>query len=301
VSSYQIDLAPGLAPDVSVLTNIAADHIDRHGSMEGYVAVKARLLEQTGAGGYIVIGVDDSHSASLHTRMAARGGAETVPVSAGKVLGRGIFAVDGALYDAWDSRAARTMDLARAAHLPGAHNWQNAALAYAATKPFVRDTRLIVDAIANFPGLAHRIEDVGRVGKIRFINDSKATNADAAERALLCFDDIYWIAGGRPKAGGIESLAPHFSRIRKAYLIGEAAEAFARTLKGRVDYEIARTLDEAVTSAASDARTAAVSTPVVLLSPACASFDQFRDFEARGEAFRAAVGALSHRPVREAS
>jgi UDP-N-acetylmuramoylalanine--D-glutamate ligase len=136
---------------------------------------------------------------------------------------------------------------------------------------------------------------------VRFINDSKATNADAAERALVCFNDIFWIAGGRPKAGGIESLVPHFARIRKAYLIGEAANEFARTLDGRVTYEIATTLDHAVNSAAADARLASVSAPIVLLSPACASFDQFRDFEARGDAFRTAVDALSRPAVKEAS
>jgi len=209
--------------------------------------------------------------------------------------------VDTALYDAWGSRASRVMDLSMATHLPGAHNWQNAALAFAATKPFVKDTRSIVSAIASFPGLAHRIEDVGRVGKVRFVNDSKATNADAAERALVCFNDIFWIAGGRPKAGGIESLVPHFPRIRKAYLIGEAANEFARTLDGRVTYEIVHTLDQAVVRAAADARLAQFSAPVVLLSPACASFDQFRDFEARGDAFRAGVNALADHGVREAS
>ena len=301
VSSYQIDLAPGLEPDVAVLTNITPDHIDRHGSMENYVAVKARLLEQADPDGQVVIGVDDAHTASIHTRIAARGRAETVPVSVGKVLGRGVFAVDGALYDAWGSRASRAMDLSLATHLPGAHNWQNAALAFAATKPFVKDTRSIIQAIASFPGLAHRIEDVGRVGKVRFINDSKATNADAAERALVCFNDVFWIAGGRPKAGGIESLVSYFPRIRKAYLIGEAANEFARTLDGRVAYELSDTLDQAVKHAAADARLSSVSTPIVLLSPACASFDQFRDFEARGDAFRTVVNKLSHPPVKEAS
>jgi UDP-N-acetylmuramoylalanine--D-glutamate ligase len=301
VSSYQIDLAPGLVPDIAVLTNITPDHIERHGSLENYAAVKARLLEQTDTEGQVVIGVDDPHASSIRSRMAARGRSETVPVSVGKVLGRGIFAVDTALYDAWGSRASRVMDLSTATHLPGAHNWQNAALAFAATKPFVKDTRSIVSAIASFPGLAHRIEDVGRVGKVRFVNDSKATNADAAERALVCFNDIFWIAGGRPKAGGIESLVPHFPRIRKAYLIGEAANEFARTLDGRVTYEIVQTLDQAVVRAAADARLAQFSAPVVLLSPACASFDQFRDFEERGEAFRKAVNGLAETVVREAS
>jgi UDP-N-acetylmuramoylalanine--D-glutamate ligase len=301
MSSYQIDLAPGLVPDVAVLTNITADHIDRHGSLENYAAIKARLLEQADPHGHVVIGVDDPFSAAIHTRLSARPGAETVAASVGKVLGRGVFALDGALYDAWGSRASRVMDLATATHLPGAHNWQNAAIAYAVTKPIVKDTRSIVSAIASFPGLAHRVEDVGRIGKVRFINDSKATNADAAERALLCFNDIYWIAGGRPKAGGIESLAPQFSRIRKAYLIGEAAGEFARTLDGRVSFEVSHTLEKALAAAAADARVSQASTPIVLLSPACASFDQFRDFEERGDMFRAQVRALDPHPVREAS
>jgi UDP-N-acetylmuramoylalanine--D-glutamate ligase len=300
-SSYQIDLAPGLVPDIAVLTNIAPDHIDRHGSMETYCAVKARLLEQTSAEGHVIVGVDDPHSAAIHTRLAARVGAEAVPVSVGKVLGRGIFAVDGTLYDAWGSRAARTMDLASAARLPGAHNWQNAALAYAATRNFVRDARSIVAAIASFPGLAHRLEEVGRRGNVHYVNDSKATNADAAARALACFSDIFWIAGGKAKEGGIESLAPYFPRIRRAYLIGAAAEEFARTLNGRVPFVLSRTLDKALAQASADAHAAQSAAPVVLLSPACASFDQFRDFEHRGEIFRAMVGALPDMTVREAS
>ena len=301
VSSYQIDLSPGLVPDVSILTNITPDHIDRHGTLENYAAVKARLLHQTAKDGLVIVGVDDPHSASIQTRLASNGGAEAVPVSIGKVLGRGIFVLDGALYDAQGQRATKVMDLNDAAHLPGAHNWQNAALAYAATKPFVKDARAIVAAIVDFPGLAHRIEDVGRIGKVRFINDSKATNAEAAERALVCYPDIYWIAGGMPKEGGIENLAPHFSRIRKAYLIGEAANAFARTLETRVPYEISHTLDRAVASAYIDSRKSAAAAPVVLLSPACASFDQFKDFEERGEAFRAAVETLASEQVKEAS
>ncbi len=301
VSSYQIDLSPGLVPDVGVLTNITPDHLDRHGTLENYAAIKARLLHQTAKDGLAVIGVDDPHSASIQTRLASNGGAEALPVSIGKVLGRGIFVLDGALYDAQGQRATKIMDLADASHLPGAHNWQNAALAYAATKPFVKDTRAIVSAIADFPGLAHRIEEVARIGKVRFINDSKATNAEAADRALVCFPDIYWIAGGKPKEGGIESLALHFPRVRKAYLIGEAAGAFAKTLEGKVDYEISHTLDRAVASAYIDSRKSHAAAPVVLLSPACASFDQFRDFEERGLAFRDIVEALAGEQVREAS
>jgi len=298
VSSYQIDLSPSLKPDVAVLSNITPDHIERHGSVEGYAAVKTRLLEQA-FGNSAVIGVDDPITSSIYTKISASG-QNAVPVSVGKVLGRGVFALDGALYDAQGGRANRIVDLSNAAHLPGAHNWQNAALAYAATKTYARDTRIVASAIVDFPGLAHRIEEVGGIGLVRFVNDSKATNADAAERALICFKDIFWIAGGRAKEGGIESLAKHFPRIRKAYLIGEAARDFAKTLDGKVAYEISGTLANAIASASADAaRTTTAS--VVLLSPACASFDQFRDFEHRGDEFRALVAKLSSAHLREAS
>jgi UDP-N-acetylmuramoylalanine--D-glutamate ligase len=295
VSSYQIDLSPSLKPDVGVLSNITPDHIDRHGSLENYASVKARLVENAATA---VIGIDDPQTKSIFTRM---GGKQAIAVAVGKVLGRGVFVLDGALYDSQGGRANKIMDLREATHLPGAHNWQNAALAYAATKPYARDARAVASAIADFPGLAHRIEDVGRIGRVRYVNDSKATNAEAAERALVCFDAIYWIAGGRAKEGGIEPLAKHFGRIRKAYLIGEAAKDFAKTLDGKVPYEISGTLDAAVAAAARDAvapEARDIKDGVVLLSPACASFDQFRDFEHRGDAFRAAVAKLA---MREAS
>jgi UDP-N-acetylmuramoylalanine--D-glutamate ligase len=228
-----------------------------------------------------------------------------VAVSIGKVLGRGIFAIHGRLFDAWDQPAAAVGDLALATRLPGAHNWQNAALAYAAVKRIVRDARAIMTAITRFPGLAHRIEEVGRIGKVRFINDSKATNADAAARALACYSDIFWIAGGKPKEGGISDLAPYFPKLRRAYLIGEAAEGFGRTLQGKVDAVQSGTLESALKTAFEDARFGDAAEPVVLLSPACASFDQFRDFEQRGDMFRDMVNSMvmdsQNSPTREAA
>jgi UDP-N-acetylmuramoylalanine--D-glutamate ligase len=297
MSSFQIDLTPGLVPDVGVLSNLSPDHIDRHGSMENYAAIKARLMKQTARDGQVVIGVDDSHSSAILTRLAAAGGAQVHPVSVGKVLGRGVFVVDGALYDATGARAVKVMDMATAPRLPGTHNWQNAALAFCAVRSFVSDTKAIAAAIAGFPGLAHRMEDVGHIGKAIFINDSKATNADATARALAVYSDIFWIAGGKPKEGGIESLARFFPRIRKAYLIGEAAPQFARTLDGKANYENAGVLETAVTHAAADALASSVSSPVVLLSPACASYDQFKDFEQRGDVFRGLVAKLPRETV----
>ncbi len=299
VSTFQIDLAPGLTADTALLLNLSPDHIDRHGTMQNYAAVKERLMHQAAKDGQVLIGVDDNYASSIFTKLSSNGGPRPTPISVGKVLGRGIFVVDGVLYDAQSGRAERVMELSTAKHLLGAHNWQNAAFAYAACKRYVKDTRALIAAIESFPGLAHRMEDLGRVGRVRFINDSKATNADAAERALVCFPDIFWIAGGRPKEGGIESLAPLFGRIRKAYLIGEASDAFATTL-GDVPHEKSDTLETAVAHAAADAARSQVADPVVLLSPACASFDQFKDFEARGDAFRALVSKLPS-AVREAS
>jgi UDP-N-acetylmuramoylalanine--D-glutamate ligase len=293
MSSFQIDLTPGLKPDIALLSNLSPDHLDRHGSMENYAAIKQRLLGQVPKDGQAFVGVDDDYGAAFFTQLSG-GGTTAWPVSVGKVLGRGVFVVDGVLYDAQNGRAAKITDLSTVPHLLGAHNWQNAALAFAATKPFVKDARVIAAAIASFPGLAHRLEDVGHIGKTAFINDSKATNADAAARALAVYPDIFWIAGGKPKEGGIESLSAYFPRIRRAYLIGEAAPAFARTLDSKAPYEMSGTLDVAVTSAARDAAASDVPAPVVLLSPACASYDQFKDFEQRGDAFRAAVAKLLH-------
>jgi UDP-N-acetylmuramoylalanine--D-glutamate ligase len=300
-STFQIDLAPGFSPDVALLLNLSPDHIDRHGSMDAYAAVKERLVRQTARRGQVLIGVDDPYSATIFTRASSAGTAAATPVSVGKVLGRGIFVVDGGLYDAQGQRATKVLELTKAEHLPGVHNWQNAAFAYAACKPFVRDVRLITDAILSFPGLAHRMEDIRRIGHVRYVNDSKATNSDATERALACYSDIFWIAGGRAKEGGIAGLDRYFSRIRKAYLIGEAAEQFAKSLHGKVEYVVSGTLDEAVAQAAADATRSTAAEPVVLLSPACASYDQFRDFEARGNAFRESVAKLSPARVRAAS
>jgi UDP-N-acetylmuramoylalanine--D-glutamate ligase len=300
MSSFQIDLAPGLVPDVALLSNLSPDHIDRHGSMENYAAIKARLMRQTAKDGQVVIGVDDAYSSAIFTQASSAGRAQAHPLSVGKVLGRGIFVVDGALYDALGGRPFKVMDMAAATHLPGAHNWQNAALAYGAVHPFVSDSKKIAGAIASFPGLAHRMEDVGHIGKTVFINDSKATNADATARALAVYPDIFWIAGGKPKEGGIAPLASFFPRVRKAYLIGEAANQFARTLDGTAPYAMSGTLDVAVASAAADAAASAAEAPVVLLSPACASYDQFKDFEQRGDAFRSLVARLP-KNVRAAS
>lgn len=291
ISSYQLDLTPSLKPNVAVLLNITPDHLERHGGMEGYVAAKRRIFARQGAGDLAVIGVDTAKAADTCTHVTARGGPAVAPLSVGRVVGRGIYVLDGNLYDGLYSPPAEIVDLKAVTALPGAHNWENAAAAYAAVRGFVRDPKAIGRAFASFPGLPHRIEAVGRIGKTRFYNDSKGTNADAAAKALDAFPGgIHWIAGGVPKAGGIESLKQWFPRISRAYLIGQAADEFGKTLKeAGVPFEINGTLQAATRSALDQATLDAADEPVVLLSPACASFDQFRDYEDRGDQFRTIV------------
>lgn len=289
VSSYQIDLAPGLAPNIAVLLNITPDHIDRHGTVEHYADVKARIFALQTAADTAVIGIDEPRSTDICTRESARRMQKVVPISVGKALSRGVYALDGVLYDSTGTQTVKAGDLRAIKTLAGAHNWQNAAAAYAAGRALGYQRERIFAAFESFPGLAHRMEIVGEADGVRFVNDSKATNADAASKALATYDNIYWIIGGKAKEGGIESLEPWFARIRRAYLIGDAAKSFAETLKGKVECIQCGTLDRAVEAATRDASADESDLKVVLLSPACASFDQFANFEERGDAFRAAV------------
>ncbi len=295
LSSFQIDLAPSLRPTVAVLLNVSPDHIDRHGTVEHYADVKRRLADAAEV--TAVIGIDDPWSADIARTLEARGG-NVRRISVGERVTNGISADEGRLYDrAPDKKERLVADLDGIATLRGRHNWQNAAAAVAAVSALpkaIRGKGDIAAALRTFPGLAHRLEVVRRIGNVDFINDSKATNADSTEKALATFSgDIYWIAGGRPKAGGIKSLAYYFPRITHAYLIGESMHDFGETLDGKVPFERCGTLDVALKRAAADALAAGKEDSVVLLSPACASYDQFRNFEVRGDAFKALVAELA--------
>ena len=287
-SSYQIDLAPGLDPTVGIHMNLSPDHLDRHGTLEHYAAIKERLVQGSRTA---VVGVDDRLSAAIADRreMSEK---PLWRIAGERELPEGVYASHGELFEAHDGAQVRVATLAGIDSLRGDHNGQNAATAFAALRTLGIPSEKIAEALKSFPGLHHRMEVIARSGRILFVNDSKATNADAAARALASFDRIYWIAGGRAKAGGIAPLEEFFPRVAKAYLIGEAAEEFAKTLDGRAPYEIAGTLDAAVTRAAADAAQDAAPEMAVLLSPACASFDQYPNFEIRGDAFAAAVRAL---------
>jgi UDP-N-acetylmuramoylalanine--D-glutamate ligase len=298
MSSYQIDLTPSLDPSVGILLNITEDHIDRHGTLAHYAAVKERLVAGIPSNGTGVVGVDDHWSAAAADRIE-QAGTNVVRVSVRQPLACGIYAERDQIVRADGGARSDIARIGGIGSLRGLHNAQNAACAAAAALALGVKEDVIQKGLRSFPGLAHRMEQVGRRAGVLFVNDSKGTNADAAARALSSFNDIFWIAGGKPKTGGITSLAEFFPRIRKAYLIGEAAQEFSGTLGTDVAHEISQTLDNAVAAAARDAEASGVAEPVVLLSPACASFDQYRNFEIRGDRFRELVLALPGvKPVR---
>jgi len=286
-SSFQIDLAPSLAPTIGVHLNLSPDHIDRHGTMENYAAIKERLVAASKIG---IVGIDDDLSMELFLRRV-EAGSRVIAISAESDEFASVFALNGVVKAFEDGEFREVVDLAGVTSLRGQHNGQNAAAAIAAVLQLGLSDEVIAEAVRSFSGLPHRMEEVGRRGETLFINDSKATNADSTEKALKSFDNILWILGGKAKEGGIEPLKDYFPKIRKAYLIGAATEEFATTLGGDVPFVRSGTLDKAVEQAAADA--AAMGGPaVVLLSPACASYDQFPNYEVRGNHFRELVRAL---------
>lgn len=291
MSSYQIDLTPSLDPSVGILLNISEDHIDRHGTLEHYAAVKGRLVAGVQKGGSAIVSVDDGWSRNTVDRIE-RVGQRVVRVSVKNPLPDGVYAEGEVIWHASGGARSEIARIGGIGSLRGLHNAQNAACATACALALGLSAETLQNGLRSFPGLAHRMEQVGRRGNVLFVNDSKGTNADAAAHALSSFADIFWIAGGKPKLGGITSLTEYFPRIRKAYLIGEAAREFADTLGNRVPHEISETLEVAVVNAARDAEASGLSDPVVLLSPACASFDQYRNFEIRGAYFHSLVTAL---------
>jgi UDP-N-acetylmuramoylalanine--D-glutamate ligase len=286
-SSFQIDLAPTLNPSIGALLNITPDHLDRHGSLENYAAIKERLVANADVA---LIGVDDEPCRAIAARLQAsqaRGGRPRIVTISALASRVSDVAIEDRRIIQRGEDAMSAIDLRPARALRGAHNGQNAAFAFAACRMLGLGVEAIARSFASFAGLAHRMETIGRLGRVLFVNDSKATNADAAEKALLSFKDIFWIAGGKAKEGGIEPLRALFPRLAKAYLIGASSEEFARTLEGGAPFELCGTLEAAVAAAARDALASGAPETVVLLSPACASYDQFANFEQRGDRFRA--------------
>jgi UDP-N-acetylmuramoylalanine--D-glutamate ligase len=290
LSSYQTELARALTPDIAVFTNFSPDHLDRHGGLGGYFAAKRRLFAEGGPD-RAVIGVDEPEGRFLAGQMAeAAEDARVIRISAARRLagpGWMVFARKGFLAEWRKGRQVASVDLRDMPGLPGAHNHQNACAAWAVARSLGLGPREITAALAGFAGLPHRSQLVAQRDGVRFVNDSKATNAQSAAQALAAFGRIRWIAGGQAKDGGIAALAPRLGHVVKAYLIGQSAEAFAGQL-GATPHEICHTMARAVARAAAEAEPG----DVVLLAPAAASFDQYADFEARGEDFIAEVARL---------
>ncbi len=294
LSSYQLERSFSLKADVAVLLNISPDHLDRHGDMAGYEAAKRRIFHNQSNADVIIIGVDDANGKRICTELMAHNkGRKIIPVSGQRSLGRGACAIKSKLYCVMGRQVKEIANLDHAFALEGAHNWQNAAAAYAAAKSVGISVKDIGEGLLNFPGLTHRMETIGEIGRLRFVNDSKATNVDAARQALRAYDNIYWIAGGVAKEGGLKDLTSDMASVCRAYLIGESADAFAQTLSHeKISHKVSNNLKQAVLCAVKDALASGKPNPVILLSPACASFDQFKNFEVRGDIFRSHVQEL---------
>lgn len=290
LSSYQLDLLTSTQFKVGAFLNVTPDHLDRHGDMVGYVAAKMHLFDRQEPSDVAVIAVDDCYTREVANHLHAKDAAKVVRVSSQKEMQEGVYVQNAVLHDV---AAGKQFDLSGIVTLTGAHNWQNAAVAYAVARACGVSPDVIYAAMRSFGGLRHRLQQVAVIDGVRFINDSKATNADATSHALAPYEAIYWIAGGKAKAGGIESLEAFFPKIAHAFLIGAAEKDFAKTLEGKAPYTLCGTLQEAVSQAAAMAFAEKKKGAVVLLSPACASFDQWKSFEERGDAFCAQVDALA--------
>ncbi len=293
MSSYQLELMETARFNIAILLNVSADHLERHGGMDGYVAAKRHIFDRQDANCVAVVGIDDERSHEVCDALRD-GPARVVPISSGHAAPGGVYALDGILFDATGGADEAVLELSDIPSLPGSHNWQNAAAAWAACRAMGVEADALATAMRTYPGLAHRQELAAVKGGIAYVNDSKATNADAAARALSCYDNIYWIAGGRPKEGGLDGIEPLLGRVRRAFLVGEAEADFAAFLdRQQVRNERCGDLLTATRRARLVAREEGLDGAVVLLSPACASFDQFKSFEARGDVFKEIVGGLA--------
>lgn len=280
-SSYQLDLLETVRFNVAAFMNMTPDHLDRHGDMDGYLAAKMHIFERQTKDDVAVVAVDDDYTRRVSDTLKQVGPQKVVEVSASQPLPQGIYVQDGVLHD-----GKLTFDIKPIVTLTGRHNWQNAAVAYGVARACGVAPQAIYSAMKTFTGLRHRLQLVDTIRDVRFINDSKGTNADATANALAPYDTIYWIAGGKAKEGGIESLSRYFRKVVHAFLIGAAEEDFATTLsRHNVPFTRCGALDKALKAAADKAFADKKPGAVVLLSPACASFDQWKNFEERGDAF----------------
>ena len=292
MSSYQLELTVSITFDVAVLLNLSPDHLERYGGMTEYIAAKRLIFHRQTKPRAAVIGADDKLCEIIADELEKKDEQNVIRISGKtRVLG-GVYVENGILIDDTEGSKTPVCSLHENPCLTGSHNGQNAAAAYAAAKTAGVAPHAIMGCIHSYPGLVHRQEPVCMVDNVAFVNDSKATNAEAAARAVASYDTVYWIAGGRSKESMLEPIKAHFSNIRHAYLIGDAAVKFSQKLDGLVPFTLAMDLKSAVEQAFRAAKRETYNQPVVLLSPACASFDQFKNFEDRGNAFKDLVEAL---------
>ncbi len=294
LSSYQLERIFTSFLKTAVFLNITPDHLERHGDMAGYVKAKQRIFSLQQGSKNSVISVDDEECLNLYRTLLHEKSHALIPFSVKTRVPKGIYVLNGILIDDRENAEEKVLDLRTLHNLPGDHNWQNIAAAYATVMLEGLSKNQFVEGLKTFKNLPHRLEEIAVIDDVHFINDSKATNSDAAAKALSCYEkNIFWILGGRAKDNGLEGLDQYFSRIKKAFLIGEAEEEFSRVLEGKVSYLQCHELSRAVHEAYSKAISYSERPAYVLLSPACASWDQFRDFEHRGEVFKELVNKLS--------
>ena len=290
LSSYQLDLVRNTFFNIAIWTNLSPDHLERHGTLDGYIRAKKNIF--MGMGGFAVIGVDDEASQAVFDELVSKNDRVVIPVSAERSVAGGVSVVDGILCDAMNSISESVMDVKGLTQLPGSHNWQNIALAYAAVRLMGLGKDAFVKSVATYTGLPHRMEKVGLHSGVTYVNDSKATNMAAAAKALACYNRIYWIMGGRAKEITVEEVLPMLSSVMHIYTIGESGGKFEKIFRGKVHVKNSGTLAKAFIDATNAAMSDVDIGSVVLLSPGCASFDQFENFEARGLAFKGLFSEL---------
>ncbi|XVN43216.1 MAG: UDP-N-acetylmuramoyl-L-alanine--D-glutamate ligase [Candidatus Rickettsia vulgarisii] len=286
LSSFQLDLLQNFKAKIAILLNITKDHIDRHGSMENYILAKSKIFDRMDKNSYAIINIDNKIANDIFQKLKEKNTTNLIAISTSEILNNGISVYNNIVYD---NIKKITLELPNNKRLQGRHNQENIAASYVACSIIGATPEKIVAAISRFQGLPNRMQYIGNIdsseGEINFYNDSKATNAEAASKSIGALDNIYWLVGGIAKEGGIEELESLFPKIRKAYLFGQDKENFALTLKGKVDFQICSDLTESFNYAYEDARKDMVDVKNILLAPACASFDQFKNFEERGELF----------------
>lgn len=292
VSSYQLDINPQLKFKVALLLNITPDHLDRHGNFENYVQTKKKIFQHQTVNDFAIIGIDSPACYAIARDLEQNAQQKVIKLSIERVIPGAYYTQNGVLFDNTFKQVRAIVDFKDLSRLKGQHNWQNAAAAYIACHVLGIPDGQIIEGLKTFPGLVHRQEFVASHDHIQFINDSKATNGEACAKALVCFDNIYWILGGLPKQDGLTATIPYFSKIKHVFLIGKAASEFAEELKGKVPYTHCEVLEKAVLAAYAQAKLDQLPNATILLSPACASWDQYPSFEVRGNEFKKIVAQL---------